>query len=163
MRRQTKPKSLSVQTHMTSLCLAGKISEAKQFCQQLPISWTERTLQKAPVLITLHAFRPASYGTHCYTPSEIVLLAYQIIWLGLQDPCLQVRVGIGQPHQPAISPGFSSSREILLLFHIPRLDAALLNFSPPQMNVSLVLRTTNSLQLNRSSTGLKEPFTICRI
>jgi len=33
-------------------------------------------------------------------------------------------LGIGQPQQPAISPGFSSSREFLPLFHIPRLQAA---------------------------------------
>ena len=87
----TKWKSPSVQTNMTSLCLTGKYLKQKQFCQQLLISWAESTLQKAPVLITLHAFRPASSGTHSCSPSETAILPDQLIWLGLQDPCLQSR------------------------------------------------------------------------
>lgn len=141
----------------------GKISEAKPFCQQLPISWTESTLQKAPVLITLHAFRPASYGTHSYSPSEIVILPYQIICLGLQDPCLQLSLGIGQPQTTCHFPTFLKLKGVLATLPHPQVRCRLLNFSPPQMNMSLVLGTTNSLQMDRSSAGLKESFAVCRI
>lgn len=53
------------------LLLDWNISEAK-FSQQLPIPWTESTLQEAPVLITLHVLCPVSYVMHSYSRLEVV-------------------------------------------------------------------------------------------
>lgn len=83
--------SLCTNTH-DKLLLDWNISKAK-FCQQLPISWTESTLQKAPVLITFHVLCPVIYGTHSHSPLEIVVFSYQILCLGLEECCLQVSLG----------------------------------------------------------------------
>lgn len=68
----------------------------------------------------MHFFQPAMAR---YSLMVIVILPYHLIWLELQDPHLQVNLGIGQTHQPAISPGFSSSREFLLFFQTSSIDA----------------------------------------
>lgn len=98
------------------ILLDWNISEAK-FSQQMPISWTESTLQEAPVLITLHVLCPVSYGTHSYSLLEVVVFSYQILCLGLQECCLQVSLGVGHPQQLAISLRFLNCRVVLFLFH----------------------------------------------
>lgn len=154
MRWQKKWQSPSVQIHVTSFCLTG--SKAK-FCQQLPISWTESTWQKAPLNYTSCALSShlwhtlsQSVGKCCFFLSN----ALPGTWGGLSASQSRYRTSSATCYFPR----FLKLQGIPV--SLPRIQVrhSQLNFSHLRWIQDYSWDYLNTLQLDKSSKGLKDGF-----
>lgn len=155
--RQQSEKCPSVQTHRKTPCLTGKFLKQSsfarrcpQFCQALKPVCKKLQFQ----LHFLHFFHPATAHTVSVHRKLLFLLTKKFHWdLYASQPT----------YRTASTTSFSKLKGILSMLPHLQGKCGSLNFCPLQINVSLAPGTANSLQSDRSSASLKEPFAIYRI
>lgn len=131
MKLHAERKSPSEQMQITSLCLTGKILKQTSFVSHFQFLELKALCKEH---FQLHFMvQPAMAHTVTFHWKLFSSLSNN-----LAGTSGSLSASTGQPQQPAISSGFSSSKEFLLLFHIPRLDVPWL-ISPPTKEWPLFL------------------------